>query len=171
MEPKVIAFDLFGTVFDLKDVPREEIRAYLKCCVSRPWRAQSLPKSWESLPVFEDSVEGINRLARKYLVTTCSNGPVDTVRVAAEKAGLITWGYTPLEQHFVYKPDPLAYLAVCARYDVNPDEVMMVTANPTFAHFDFGDIQMAKAIGMQAQLIRNPGCPQTIIELAESLGC
>jgi hypothetical protein len=42
----------------------------------------------------------------------------------------------------------------------------MVTANK-----DFGDIEASLALGMQAQLIRHPGTPATIIELAESLGC
>jgi hypothetical protein len=41
----------------------------------------------------------------------------------------------------------------------------MVTANPTF-----GDIEGAKAIGMQSQVIRH-SYPNTIIELAEMLQC
>jgi 2-haloacid dehalogenase len=170
-QPKVIAFDLFGTVFDMANVPREEIRAYLDHVTKPAWSLLELPESWGKLPPFPDAVEGLRRLATKFTTTTCSNCPFGLMMELSTANG-IEWGMVnPLELLQVYKPNPAAYEYVAAACDVKPEELMMVTGNKTFAHFDYGDIEMARSLGMQAQLIRNPGCPQTIIELAEALGC
>lgn len=50
--PKVIAFDLFGTVAKMAAVPPEETRQYLGCCTARPWQPQNLPESWRRIPAF-----------------------------------------------------------------------------------------------------------------------
>jgi FMN phosphatase YigB (HAD superfamily) len=169
---KVIAFDLFGTVFDMKDVPREEVLAYLKDVTQPGWAPLILPKSWEHLPAFPDAMEGLTRLRRKHTVVTLSNAPAMLQAQLLENSNGATFDdLFSLERYRVYKPNPRAYMAACVNYEVDPADFLMVTANPTFAHFDYGDIEMARALGMQAQLIRQPGCPQTIIELAERLGC
>jgi 2-haloalkanoic acid dehalogenase type II len=167
---KVIAFDLFGTVFDMSNVPREEIRAYLDCCTAPKWPL-ALPEAWKHLPTHDDAVEGIALLRTKYTVVALSNGPLNTTVPLSKNVG-ITWdALIPLEAYHVYKPQSEAYLTIVGLLGVAPSDVLMVTANPTFAHFPYGDIEGARGVGMQAQLIRRPGCPQTIIELAEQLGC
>lgn len=169
---KIIAFDAFGTVFSLAGVERAEIRAYLSQCTAPEWMPLVLPESWNSLPAYPDSAEGIRRLRTKYKVVTLSNGPYKTIKAASDNAG-IEWDsiidFAPEKR--VYKPDPRAYLTVCERTGYEPADVLMVTANPTFAHYDYGDCDMARKLGMQAQLIRREGEPQTIVELAERLGC
>lgn len=52
-------------------------------------------------------------------------------------------------------------LKICEVFGVAPSEVVMVTANA-----NFGDIETATALGMQAILIRNP---KNIIDLAGEL--
>jgi FMN phosphatase YigB (HAD superfamily) len=63
----------------------------------------------------------------------------------------------------VYKPHQAAYHCLCAWVGRPPEEILMVTANPTF-----GDLEGAAAIGMPSQVIRH-GYPNDVIELAEML--
>ena len=168
---KVIALDLFGTVFDLSGTPREEISAYLDQCVDPVWKPLELPASWNELKPFDDARAGIGRLLSEYQVITCSNAPWFLTFQLRNKWSLPFSAITDLSQIKRYKPHPECYLHACRTIGCKPQDVLMVTANPTFGPYPFGDLEIAGAIGMKTQLIRNPGCPQTIIELAEQLGC
>jgi HAD superfamily hydrolase (TIGR01493 family) len=165
---KLIQFDLFGTVFDLKDVPRAEIKAYLAHVTKPAYAPLVLPESWDHLPAFPDSAEGLRRLRTKFLVVTCSNAPLRTAAMASKHAGIEWDAIVPFEIAEVYKPAAIAYCLPALMFGVELHEVMMVTGNKTFAHYDYGDCDKAMELGMQAELIRHP---QTIIELAEELGC
>lgn len=168
---KVIAFDLFGTVFDLSQTPRGEISAYLRQCTDPVWRPLQLPESWADLPAFPDAKEGLKRLRAKYEVVTLSNAPATLTHYLMGKSDLLWDGIVSLSGIKRYKPHPECYLRACQQFLASPDRCMMVTANPTFGPYPFGDIQIAGAIGMQTRLIRNPGGPANIIALAEELGC
>ncbi len=63
----------------------------------------------------------------------------------------------------VYKPNARAYQVIVDVAGVDPENVLMVTANPTF-----GDLAGAADVGMRSQVIRNDGFPATIVELADS---
>lgn len=162
MTPKVIAFDVFGTVFDLSSVSRDEVRDYVKQLRQEPWAPLNLPEHWTRLPAHPDSREGIERLRKNFMVVTCSNGPLGLLAKLSKHNGINWDAIIPLELNRVYKTDPKAYMTVCEVLDVQPADVLMVTANRTF-----GDLEAATALGMSAQLIREEGCPQTIIELAQ----
>ncbi len=162
----VIAFDVFGTVFDLSGVEREEVRAYARQLRRPEWAPLTLPPSWERLPAHPDAAFGIELLRRKFFVVTCSNGPLGLLAKLSKHNGISWDAIIPLELNKVYKPDPRAYLTVCEVLGVEPAAVTMVTANETF-----GDLEASAALGMTPRLIRNPGTPATIMELAESLGC
>lgn len=164
MSLRVIAFDVFNTVVDLSAVPRQEVIEYAHHIRKPEWSPLTLPRSWEDLPAFPDSVEGLRILSRKFEIVTCSNGPAPMLYRLSRRNGISWSAIVPLELRQVYKPNPAAYLSVCDFCGVAPEEMAMVTANK-----DFGDIEAATALGMQSFLIRNPGCPQTIIELAELL--
>lgn len=168
---KAIAFDLFGTVFDMSATPREEIKDYLRQCVDPVWKPLELPDSWRQIPAFADAKEGLARLGSKFQVVTCSNAP-GPLTIGLFTGCELHWDrITRLDQIKRYKPHPGCYLHACNTAGVEPREAMMVTANPTFGPYPFGDIQIAGAIGMQTRLIRNPGGPADIIALAEELGC
>lgn len=171
MELKVIAFDLFGTVFDLAGVPREEIVAYIDHISKTEWSPLKLQSSWQHLPTFPDSREGIERLRTKYRVVTCSNAPLRFTSYLLENAQLRFDAITPLEVVQCFKPNANAYWLVPFMYCVDPKDVLVVTGNEKLGRNPKGDHQYAAELGMNGQLIRNPGCPQTIIELAEQLGC
>lgn len=158
---KVIAFDVFGTVFNLEKIPSEEISYYANH-IQQPWQPLNLPQSWENIPAHNDSAEGIAMLRQHYQVVTLSNCPLKLL-TKISKRNYVTWdAIIPIESYQVYKPNPKAYQIACDLMGVCPEDVMMVTANPTF-----GDIEQAKNIGMIPQIIRHERHPQTIIELAK----
>lgn len=162
---KVIAFDVFGTVFDLSSVNRNELSNYVNHIRQKEWQPLKLPESWETLPAHEDSREGIELLREKYLVVTCSNGPLGLL-TKLSKHNKISWdAIIPLELNKVYKTNPKAYMTVCEVLNVIPSEVIMVTANEKF-----GDLEASAALGMTPILIRNENSKyKTIIDLAKDL--
>ncbi len=167
MTIKVIAFDVFGTVFDLSAVNREEVKNYVKHIHGPTWQPLSLPESWRILKAFPDAAKGIEMLRRKYTVVTCSNGPIDLL-VALSKHNDISWDMMiPIQMNKVYKPKSGAYITIGDLLKVNCNEIMMVTANKTF-----GDLEASAALGMSSQLIRDDSSDvKTIIQLANKMGC
>lgn len=161
---KVIAFDVFGTVFDLSVANRQDIKDYANHIHKDEWSPLKLPKEWETLPAHADSAEGIAQLRKKFIVVTCSNGPLGLLTKLSKHNGVQWDAIIPLEMNKVFKPNPKAYMTVCEFLDVKPEEVLMVTANEKF-----GDLEASKKLGMESILIRNGDGPKTIIELAERL--
>lgn len=169
MKPAIL-FDMFATFLVMRDVPTDEIRAYLRQCVDPVWRRLETPDSWLDLKAYPDAKEGFERLRTKYRVGTLSNATVCFTQSVLARNDLNVDFIVGLEFIHRYKPHPECYLNACEVAGVEPKDATMVTANPTFGPYPFGDLHIAGAIGMQTQLIRNPGCPQTIIELAEQMG-
>lgn len=166
MAIKVIAFDVFGTVFDLSSVPHEEVREYAHHIHLPEWEPLVLPEHWKTLPAHADSAEGISLLRSKYTVVTASNGPVNLLAALSKHNG-ISWDMLiPIEMNKVYKPKHAAYMTICELMKVEPAEVMMVTANKTF-----GDLEAAAELGMVGKWIRGDSGVSTIIDLAKELGC
>lgn len=163
---KVIAFDVFGTVFDLSGVNKQEIRDYANHISQPEWSPLKLPESWEHLPVHPDSVEGINRLRKKYIVVTCSNGPLGMLTKLSKNNGVQWDAIIPLELNKVFKTNPRAYMTVCEVLDVKPENVAVCTANEFF-----GDLEASASLGMIPILIRKEGGIKDIIDLATLLGC
>lgn len=166
---QVIAFDCFGTVFDLSVAQRADLRAYAEHIRRPEWSPLRLPEYWETLPAHPDSAAGIRRLRSKFFVVTCSNGPLGLLAKLSKNAGISWDAIIPLELNRVFKPDQRAYLTVCEVLGVEPKDVTMVTANEKF-----GDIEAAGGLGMSTVLVRRYSDgygPKTIAELADTLGC
>ena len=162
---KCIAFDCFGTVFDMSSVAREEIAAYVDHVRKADFSPFGFPVSWWNLEAHFDAAVGIKMLqAMGFVCVTLSNGEVGLLSTVAEANGIKFDAFINLERHRVYKPNTDAYRTVEKDLGYKPTETLMVTANPTF-----GDIEGAAEIGMPSQVIRQPGKPQTIIELAEQM--
>lgn len=162
----VLAFDVFGTVFDLSGVARQELRDYAAHIRKPEWTPLRFPANWEHLPPHPDSAQGIERLRQKFLVVTCSNGPLGMMTRLSKNGGIRWDAIIPLELNRVFKPNPFAYLTVCEVLGVEPAAVMMVTANEKF-----GDLEASKSLGMTPMLIRGETGPKTILDLADTLGC
>lgn len=163
-EIQVIAFDAFGTVFDLSTASRDEVRGYVSQLRKPEWAPLVLPAAWASMPAFPDAAEGIRELRNKYVVVSLSNGPTDLL-VKMSKANGVDWDdHITLALKKVYKTNHEAYRAVCETLNVDPTHVLMVTANRTF-----GDLEASVAVGMQSILIRDGDGPKTITDLAKLL--
>lgn len=165
MTIRCIAFDCFGTVFEMSGVSRDEIAAYVAHVRKADFTPFEFPQSWWELKSHPDAAEGIKRLQHAgYLCVTLSNGSWELLHVISGRNG-IKWDLiVDLVKHQVYKPHNDAYRTIEKETLFPPSECLMVTANPTF-----GDIEGAAAIGMPSQVIRH-GYPNSIIELAEMLG-
>ncbi len=161
----VIAFDLFGTVFDLAGVPHQELKDYAAHIKQPEWSPLHLPASWEFLPAHPDSAEGIARLRRKFAVVSCSNAPLGLQAKMMKRADIRFDCLIPLELNKVFKTNPKAYMTVCEVMGEEPKDVLMVTANEKF-----GDLEASRALGMDAILIRGAVGVPDIIELARRLG-
>lgn len=161
-----IAFDCFGTVFDMSGISIEEIKQYSDHVHKDDFTPFDFPQSWWKLRAHKDASCGIIQLQRLgYRCVALSNGSPQLIK-AVSAANLIEWDHIiDLVSHQVYKPHVDAYRMIEKDLGYKPEDTLMVTANPTF-----GDIEGAAEIGMQSQVIRH-GYPNSIIELAELLGC
>jgi len=164
---QVVAFDLFGTVFSFADVDIDERRAYIAHITKPDYTPLALPDSWLDLPLHPDSLEGIKRLSDKYDLCSCSNAPYEFTQELFLRSGLAgLLEIADVEATMAFKPAPACYESIRHLMDCESGDVLMVTGNRGSK-----DVDGARAVGMQSILIRQPNTPQTIIELAELLGC
>lgn len=164
MAIKCIAFDCFGTVFDMSGVSRDEIKAYVDHVRKADFTPFKFPQSWWELKAHPDSADGIKSLqAMGFFCVALSNGDSNLIDEISELNGFdFDYVIDLAGRHRVYKPHVDAYRTIEKDLGYKPEETLMVTANPTF-----GDIEGAAAVGMQSQVIRQPGTPATIIDLAK----
>lgn len=163
---KVIAFDNFGTVYDFSEVPRDEVREYIRQVRRDEWAPLDLPASWEDVKAFPDSAEGIAKLRERFMVVTCANGSLGMLARMAKKNGIQWDAIVPLEIVKAYKPDPKTYQLVADAFGVRPDQVLIVTGNEGSP-----DITEPRKLGMHTTQIRTDAGPKTVTELAKLLGC
>lgn len=161
---KTIFFDTFNTLYSMGDCTREEITAYAAHVNAPAWSPLTLPDHWRKLPAHDGEVYVLDQLRRHFRCIAFSNGPVD-LQIDLAKHNGVSWDFiVPLEAYLVFKPNLAAYLAAIASVKASPESCLMVTANK-----DFGDIEGAKAAGMQAIWIdrkkTGSGNPTTFSEL------
>jgi 2-haloacid dehalogenase len=104
---------------------------------------------WRRLKPWPDSVEGLTRLKRKFVITPMSNGNIALMTELA-KFGRLPWDAilgAELVKH--YKPDPETYLSAPYFLDLKPDEVMMCAAHVS-------DLQAARSHGLRTGFIYRP---------------
>ena len=138
---------------------------------------------WRRLNPWPDSVEGLTRLKKKYILSPMSNGNIALMTHLAKFAGL-PWDAvlgSDIVRH--YKPDREMYLSAPFYLDLKPEEVLMCAAH-------FGDLKAAASCGLRTAFIYRPkeygngnvGVPDTakpgdfdvvcesIVDLAQRLG-
>lgn len=158
----VLAFDCFGTVFDMASVPREEIKAYVDHVRQPEWSPYTFPESWRRLTAHPDAAEGIDRLQRKNIECWAfSNGDRQLIGRASHANGIYWDHIVDLSIPKAYKPNDGAYQYL--RSLTEGREVNIITANPKF-----GDLEGAELIRVSSHIIRH-GKPETIIELADMM--
>ena len=110
---------------------------------------QKMVLFWHFLDPWPDSVEGLARLRKKYIIGTLSNGGVRLLADMAKFAGL-PWDVvfsSDLFRH--YKPDPSVYLGAAELLETPPDKVMLVAAHNY-------DLAAARKHGMKTAFVARP---------------
>lgn len=141
-----------------------------------------LNRAWHRLPPWPDSVEGLTRLKRRYVIATLSNGNVALLVNMAKNAGLPWDAVLGAEVARHYKPQPQAYLVTAELLGLAPHECMLVAA-----HND--DLVAAGALGFRTAFVPRPSeygpdqktdleaehefdlVAASFVDLAEQLGC
>lgn len=107
-------------------------------------------KAWHRLNGWPDSVPGLTRLKRKYIIGTLSNGNVALLTNMAKFAGLPWDCILSAELFRHYKRDPEVYIGACDILGLERGAVMMVAA-----HKD--DLQAARQQGLKTAFVPRPG--------------
>jgi len=141
-----------------------------------------LAKAWHRLDPWPDSVPGMTRLRRRYILAAVSSGNVALLVAMARRGGLPWDAILSAEVTGYYKPRPEAYLTAVRMLGLEPDECLMVAS-----HND--DLRAAAACGLRTAFIRRPAedaedriddaqaapgvdiAVEDMVELAERLGC
>jgi 2-haloacid dehalogenase len=106
-------------------------------------------RGWHRLNPWPDSVPGLTRLKRRFIIGPLSNGNVALLTNMAKHAGLpwdMVFG-SDLFGH--YKPDPKTYLGVAKLLDLEPGQVMMAAAHN-------GDLAAARKCGLMTAFFPRP---------------
>ncbi len=104
---------------------------------------------WHRLTPWPDSVPGLTRLKRRFIIGPLSNGNVALLAKMAKHAGL-PWDTvfgSDLFGH--YKPDPETYLGVAKLLDIAPGELMMAAAHNN-------DLAAARKCGLMTAFFPRP---------------
>jgi 2-haloacid dehalogenase len=141
-----------------------------------------LNRVWHRLDPWPDSVPGLTRLRKKYVLATLSNGNIALMVNMAKRAGLSWDAILGAEPARHYKPQPEAYLRTADFLGLRPEECMLVAAHN-------GDLAAAARVGFHTAFVRRPteyGPTQTrdlraeqawdvvaesMVDLAAKLGC
>ena len=108
-----------------------------------------LNRAWHRLDGWPDSVEGLTRLKRKYILATLSNGNVALIVNMAKFAGLPWDAVLGAEVAQAYKPLPEAYDRTARLLDLAPGQCMMVAAHS-------GDLVAARGRGFRTAFVSRP---------------
>jgi 2-haloacid dehalogenase len=110
---------------------------------------ESLVQGWRQLRAWPDSGAGLDRLRRKHITATLSNGHLALLADLLKAADLRVDAVLSAQLAGSYKPDPLVYLTALRLLDCQPGEAGMVAAHPS-------DLRAAAALGLRPILVRRP---------------
>lgn len=108
-----------------------------------------LNRVWHRLDPWPDAVEGLQRLKRRYIVASLSNGNVALLVNMAKHAGLPWDAVLSAELARRYKPDPQVYRTAADLLGLEPRQLMMVAAHK-------GDLRGAAAAGLRTAFVPRP---------------
>ena len=109
----------------------------------------TLNRAWHRLRPWPDSVAGLARLKKNYVLATLSNGNVALLVNMARNAGLPWDAILGAEVARHYKPQPQCYLTTAALLGLAPQQCMMVAAHN-------GDLVAASALGFRTAFVPRP---------------
>ncbi|MDC3172464.1 haloacid dehalogenase type II [Alphaproteobacteria bacterium] len=108
-----------------------------------------LVSAWHRLPGWPDCSQGLNKLKKKFILATQSNGNI-ALMVNMAKYSNLSWDVIlGAEVLGHYKPEPQAYIKACKALNLKPSECLMVAA-----HDD--DLKAASLQGMKTAYVHRP---------------
>ncbi len=108
-----------------------------------------LTTGWHRLAPWPDSVDGLSRLKRKFVIGPLSNGNVALLVNMAKAAGL-PWDLVLSAEVFQhYKPDRETYLGAARLLGLEPGQVMLVAAHNI-------DLRAAQSFGLATCFVPRP---------------
>jgi 2-haloacid dehalogenase len=111
-----------------------------------PADREALTRAWHRLDPWPDTVAGLARLKRDFVIAPCSNAHIAMSVGHARHAGLPWDAILGAEIARAYKPDPAVYLASAHALGLEPHEVCMVAAHN-------GDLLAAAELGLRTAFI------------------
>jgi 2-haloacid dehalogenase len=114
-----------------------------------PEEIDTLTRAWRRLRPWPDTIAGLTRLRRRYVITPLSNASFAGMVDLAKFAGLPWDCVITAENARCYKPRPEAYRTAIELLGLDPGEVMMVAAHNY-------DLRAARAEGMRTAFIPRP---------------
>jgi 2-haloacid dehalogenase len=114
-----------------------------------PAETDTLNRAWHRLQPWPDSVAGLTRLKKRFIIAPLSNGNISLMTDLA-KYSKLPWDCilgAELVRH--YKPDHEVYQSAADILDIKPAEVMMVAAH-------LGDLRAAKDVGLRTAFVARP---------------
>jgi 2-haloacid dehalogenase len=115
----------------------------------RPAEILDLNAAWHRLEPWPDSVSGLSRLKRHFVIGTLSNGNMSLL-IDLARAGRLPWDVILSAELFQrYKPDPEVYIGAAALLGLPARAVMLVAA-----HKD--DLAAARRCGLRTAYVRRP---------------
>jgi 2-haloacid dehalogenase len=124
----------------------DRVLAGLGCAVGDP---DELNLIWHRLDPWPDTVEGLTRLKRDFVIAPCSNGNIALLVDMAKHAGLPWDAILGAEVTRAYKPQPEAYLRCVSALGLQPAGVTMVAAHNA-------DLAAAAACGLHTAFVPRP---------------
>lgn len=108
-----------------------------------------LNRAWHRLTPWPDTVAGLTRLRKGYVLASLSNGNVALLVNMAKNGGLPWDAVLSAELAQQYKPDPEVYLKAADLLGLMPEQMMMVAAHK-------GDLRASAQVGFRTAYVPRP---------------
>ncbi len=110
---------------------------------------EHLNLAWHRLDPWSDSVAGLRRLKKRFVISTLSNGNVALLVNMAKHARLPWDCVLSAEMFQKYKPDPEVYQMAASLLGFPCEQVLMVAAHPS-------DLRGAQSAGLRTAYVPRP---------------
>ncbi len=111
--------------------------------------AAELNRVWHRLDPWPDSVGGLGRLRKRFIVSTLSNGNYALLVNMAKYTGLPWDSFLSADLLGHFKSDPETYLSAARALSLEPGQVMMVAAHKA-------DLDAAAGCGLHTAFVSRP---------------
>lgn len=110
---------------------------------------EQLNRVWHRLVPWPDTLDGLQRLKARFVISTLSNGNVSLLVDMAKNAGLPWDCVLSAELFGKYKPDPAVYQGAAQLLGVDRNALLMVAAHPS-------DLVAAQRAGLRTAYVPRP---------------